>query len=115
MNTYTSGFEDKMLVCFGRNLKHYRKHKGLTHRELGKRTGISYPYLCKMENDPSICAGLTLRKICAIAYALDVPVEAMLFDPSSRDRTSISRQASRKIEELLKDALMMASVIDEHI
>lgn len=115
MNTYTSGFEEKMLVCFGRNLKHFRERKGMTLRQLGDVTGISYSYLGKMEARPELASGITLRKICTIANALDVPAEALLFDVKQRERKSIVRQASRRIEELLKDALMMASVIDEHI
>lgn len=115
MNTYTSGFEEKMLVCFGRNLKHFRERKGMTLRQLGDVTGISYSYLGKIEARPELASGITLRKICTIANALNVPVEALLFDVKQRDRKSIVRQASRRIEEILKDAEVLASVIEEHI
>lgn len=114
MRTYTPTYEDRMLVCFGRNMKHYRERKGITLRQLGEITGISYGYLGKLEMQNDLSAGVTLRKMCVIADALDVPVDALLFDVKNRDRTSIVRQATKRLEDLLKDATMLAEVIDEH-
>lgn len=83
----------------GLKVKTYRKSKGFTLDELGKRAGITASYLSQVERnlaEPSIS---TLRNI---AKAMNVPVYRFLIEDDEEDKFII-RKNERKRSKIMKN------------
>lgn len=83
----------------GTKLKEYRKSKGLTLDELGKKAGITASYISQVERnlaEPSISS---LRKI---AKAINIPVYKFLLE-DDEDEKFIIRKHERKTVDISKN------------
>lgn len=64
----------------GREVRHWRRIRGLTLGQIGERSGLNVGYLSQIENDKALPS---LEALMAIASAMDVPA-AWLFMSSDR-------------------------------
>lgn len=84
----------------GKTIKKLRKQKKIQQFELAKRSGISKPYLCQIENGNRIPTLETLEKISLV---LNIPLPIMSF--LSLDISTIQiekRDAYLRIEPAIK-------------
>lgn len=66
---------DPVSRAFARSLLRLRVARGMTYRQLGAASGISYGFICEMEAGRKGCS---LRAAHALAEALDTGVDAMI-------------------------------------
>ena len=59
------------------NIKQFRKKMGMTQKELSEKSGISRPYISKLENNE--CIIIKSSTMVAIANALQKPVSVIFF------------------------------------
>ncbi len=67
----------------GRELRHWRRTRGLTLGQVGERSGLNVGYLSQIENDKALPS---MEALMAIAGALDVPAAWLLLDSSRPPR-----------------------------
>lgn len=58
-------------------IKQVREHKGLTLRELSRKSGIAAGYLSELESDMNKKNNPTVKIICKLAEALQVKPEEL--------------------------------------
>lgn len=58
-------------------IKQFRKKMGMTQKELSEKSGISRPYISKLENNE--CIIIKSSTMVAIANALQKPVSVIFF------------------------------------
>ena len=63
----------------GREVRRWRRDRGLTLAQVGERSGLNVGYLSQIENDKAVPS---LEALAAIAIALDVPPAWLLLDGS---------------------------------
>ena len=63
-----------------KNIKYYRKLKGLTQDEVAKLTGYSPDYIRRIESPHGKKKGFTLKAVYVISLALEVPIEELFND-----------------------------------
>lgn len=87
--------DDKTIFqkSIGENLKKYRKLKGYTQSELAEKAGISVPFYANFERGAK---GLSLKNMSALATALDVSIDYLIFGDHKTKHI-------KNIEMLLKD------------
>ncbi len=52
-------------------MRHIRRSKGLTQKELAKILGVSQSYVSKLENNEEMICNLTLKNVNELARLLD--------------------------------------------
>jgi transcriptional regulator with XRE-family HTH domain len=67
----------------GREVRRWRRDRGLTLAQVGERSGLNVGYLSQIENDKAVPS---LEALAAIASALDVPPAWLLLDGSAPPR-----------------------------
>jgi transcriptional regulator with XRE-family HTH domain len=75
----TSEFLVQQLASFGEGLKKMRRSRGWTLEDLARRTGLSKPYLSRLESgdrQASIAAVLTLSRVFGVSLASMFEAEA---------------------------------------
>jgi len=70
--------DKRMLI--GREVRRWRRSRGLTLAQVGDRSGLNIGYLSQIENDKAIPS---LEALAAIADAVDVPPAWLLLDSST--------------------------------
>ena len=87
--------DDKTIFqkSIGENLKKYRKLKGYTQSELAEKAGMSVPFYANLERGAK---GLSLKNLSALATALDVSIDYLIFGDHKTKHI-------KNIEMLLKD------------
>ncbi|HUG13342.1 MAG TPA: helix-turn-helix transcriptional regulator [Opitutaceae bacterium] len=65
----TDAEEDKVLACFGRNVRSHRKKLGISQEELAAEAGLDRAYMGGVERGER---NLGLLNVARIAKALDV-------------------------------------------
>ena len=87
--------DDKTIFqeSIGENLKKYRKLKGYTQSELAEKAGMSVPFYANLERGAK---GLSLKNMSALATALDVGIDYLIFGDHKTKHI-------KNIEMLLKD------------
>lgn len=63
-----------------KNIKYYRKLKGLTQDEVAELTGYSPEYIRRIESPHGKKKGFTLKAVYIISLALGVPIEELIND-----------------------------------
>jgi transcriptional regulator with XRE-family HTH domain len=91
----------------GQAIKELRKKRKITQYSLAKKSGISQPYMCQIENDKRAAEVKTLKKI---AKVLNVPVivinlKAMEEKDIQKDKIIIYRKLKPIIDELMEGYL----------
>jgi transcriptional regulator with XRE-family HTH domain len=81
-------------LSVGREMRHWRRERGLTLAQVGDGSGLNIGYLSQIENDK---AAPSLEALAAIAAALQVPPAWLLLDSSAPPR--IVRLADRPQSE----------------
>lgn len=87
--------DDKTIFqkSIGENLEKYRKLKGYTQSELAEKAGMSVPFYANLERGAK---GLSLKNMSALATALDVSIDYLIFGDHKTKHI-------KNIEMLLKD------------
>ncbi len=67
----------------GREVRRWRRERGLTLAQIGERSGLNIGYLSQIENDKAVPS---LEALAAIAASLDVPPAWLLLDSSAPPR-----------------------------
>jgi len=67
----------------GREVRRWRRNRGLTLAQVGERSGLNIGYLSQIENDK---AAPSLEALATIASALDVPAAWLLLDGTEAPR-----------------------------
>jgi mannose-6-phosphate isomerase-like protein (cupin superfamily) len=67
----------------GREIRHWRRTRGLTLGQVGDSSGLNVGYLSQIENDKALPS---LEALMAIAEAMDVPAAWLLLDSSRPPR-----------------------------
>jgi transcriptional regulator with XRE-family HTH domain len=70
-------------IRVGREVRHWRKSRGMTIARLGEASGLNLGYLSQIENEKALPS---LDSLVAIAEALDVPPAWLLLDSSAPPR-----------------------------
>ena len=66
-----------LLLSIGLKISYYRKFRGYTQEELAERAGVSTTFIGMVEA-PNLYKAPSLKTLCAIASALEVPVYKLL-------------------------------------
>ena len=74
----------------GREVRHWRRMRGMTLGQVGERSGLNSGYLSQIENDKALPS---LDALMAIAGAMDVPAAWLLLDSTRPPR--VVRAAER--------------------
>lgn len=82
----------------GRNIRHFRREKGLKQKELAERVNISDQHMCHIENART---QLSLPTLIAIANALEVDCNTLLGQTLSKAQEAILQQ---ELEAILKSS-----------
>lgn len=53
-------------------MRHIRRNKGLTQKELAKKIGVTQSYISKLESSEEMICNLTLKNINGLAMFMDV-------------------------------------------
>lgn len=99
-------------MCIGKNIKKYRKDKGLTQNELAKKSNMSRTYLADIENNRYNPSVEILRNI---ANSLEVPLSSIIDNQSSNlaEQSSVEtfpdfEKPEEALKFILEQPLMMA-------
>lgn len=76
----------------GREVRRWRRERGLTLAQVGDRSGLNIGYLSQIENDKAVPS---LEALAAIAGALDVPAAWLLLDGSVPPRVVLAAERPR--------------------
>lgn len=66
--------ESNIYQLVSKNIKKYRKLKGMTQNELARKCGYSYAYIRRIEA-PNCSKDFSLQTIYNISIALNIPLE----------------------------------------
>lgn len=66
----------KIYFQISKNIKKYRKLKGLTQQDLSKKTGYSYSYIRKIEG-PNCPKNFSILTLYIIAQSLDIDIQCL--------------------------------------
>ncbi len=66
-------------LTIAKNIKRYRKLKGLTQKDLAQISGYSYQYIRRVEALGCV-KNFSIQTIYHIAYALDVDISKLFID-----------------------------------
>jgi len=69
----------KIYYIIGKNIKKYRKIKGVSQRELSLRTGYSYSYIRKIEG-PNCKKNFSILTLYNISQSLDINIKCLFDD-----------------------------------
>lgn len=69
--------ENNIYQVVSKNIKKYRKLKGMTQNELASKCGYSYAYIRRIEA-PNCAKDFSLQTIYNISLALNIPLENLL-------------------------------------
>lgn len=69
--------ESSIYQLVSKNIKKYRKLKGMTQNELARKCGYSYAYIRRIEA-PNCSKDFSLQTIYNISIALNIPLENLL-------------------------------------
>ena len=91
-------------------IKQFRKKMGMTQKELSEKSGISRPYISKLENNE--CIIIKSSTMVAIANALDVSADTLLIDVVAHSVTGVTNELTEKIEKIpIKEQKKIIKVI----
>jgi transcriptional regulator with XRE-family HTH domain len=76
----------------GPRLKNFRAVSGLSLQELSQKTGLSIPYLSRVENEKANISVVNLRQI---ANALEVPLASLFLDDVDTSRQLLRKEERR--------------------
>lgn len=76
----------------GREVRRWRRERGLTLAQVGEESGLNVGYLSQIENDKAVPS---LEALAAVAAALDVPPAWLLLDGSPPPRVVLSDERPR--------------------
>ena len=107
-------------VLIGQQVRKYRKALGLSQEELAERVEISVPHMSHIETANT---KLSLPVLVALAEALEVRTDDLLYDVQSQNRAasaeeinSILNQCTAQQAEILADILRAAKIsLDKHM
>jgi transcriptional regulator with XRE-family HTH domain len=83
-------------LALGDRIKHYRKSRGLSQRELAKRAGVRQKQISAYELGQNVPSATVLGEI---SRALDVPADSLIHEPVGITRPSLS---TGSLEDKLK-------------
>lgn len=66
-------------IKFGLKVQYYRKLRGMTQEAFAEKAGMSWSFLAKVES-PTYAYGVSMKRLFAIAEALEVPVSKLFED-----------------------------------
>lgn len=75
---------DDIYKRVARNIKKYRKEKGMTQEKLAEETGYSYANIRRIEA-PNCRKNFSIETIYVISKALDIPIYR-LFEEEKKDK-----------------------------
>ena len=107
-------------VLIGQRVRKYRKALGLSQEELAERVEISVPHMSHIETANT---KLSLPVLVALAEALEVRTDDLLYDNQPKNRaasaeeiSSILNQCTAQQAEILADILRAAKIsLDKHM
>lgn len=80
----------------GQRIRKYRKAYGLSQEALAERVGISVPHMSHIETGNT---KLSLPVLVALAQALEVCTDDLLFDASRKERGALSAALEAELED----------------
>ncbi len=80
----------------GQRIRKYRKAYGLSQEALAERVGISVPHMSHIETGNT---KLSLPVLVALAQALEVRTDDLLFDASRKERGALSAALEAELED----------------
>lgn len=89
-------------------LKRIREFRGLTLREVEKRTGISNAYLSQLERDEA--SNPAPRKLAELAECYEVPYESLMEAAGYIDRSMFASGPDRVSQTAFQSALLNADL-----
>lgn len=94
-----------------KNIKYYRKKKGLSQEKLSAACGLSVRFISRAENNPQ---NLTLETLQTIAHALDVTVAELTVAPDGKKGVPAkgSKKAADALDETIKLLQAYRSMIE---
>ena len=108
-------------VLIGQQVRKYRKALGLSQEELAERVEISVPHMSHIETANT---KLSLPVLVALAEALEVRTDDLLYDVQSQNRAASAEEISSILNlnqctaqqaEILADILRAAKIsLDKH-
>lgn len=75
---------DNIYIRVARNIKKYRKEKGMTQEKLAEETGYSYTNIRRIEA-PNCRKNFSIETIYVISKALDIPIYR-LFEEEKKEK-----------------------------
>lgn len=93
---------DPIVAAFAENLRHVRRSRGMTQRDLARVTHLAESYISRLENG-TIAPGIDL--VARLARALGSPVEELLRQPESPNDAALvvaMEQAQHLFDSILK-------------
>src|SRR5438132_9341704 len=82
---------DRILERLGQRARALRTDRGLTLDELARRSGVSPRFLVQVESGQG---NISVRKLAALARALETTASAMLSESAAPDGTATGRGAA---------------------
>ncbi len=94
-----------------KNIKYFRKSKGLSQEMLSKACGLSVRFISRAENNPQ---NLTLETLKTISDALDVSIADLLQASSTKKALPLKgyKKASEALDETIKFLQAYRSMLD---
>lgn len=71
--------ENEIYELIAKNIKHHRKLRGITQKQLAKMTGYSYAYIRRIEG-PSCSKNFSIFTIYVICKALNISISSLFKD-----------------------------------
>lgn len=65
---------EDIYIIVSKNIRKYRKLKGITQKELSIKSGYSYAYIRRIEG-PTCPKNFSLQTIYNLSIALEIPIE----------------------------------------
>lgn len=84
-------------TLLGRNIKRYRKHKGLSQEQLSEILGVSVKHLSTIENGSAFVSSDLLQHL---AETLDVAVYLLFYD-GPVFQTPLDEEKNRQLENII--------------
>ena len=88
-------------VLVARNLRSYRKAKGMTQEQFARRTGLNEKYLSSLETKEE-GQNLTLDTIAVLAEGLEIAPSDLLQVPGALGRRSLPKKYLPGMEEAIR-------------
>lgn len=90
---------DSIREIVAKNIKYYRKIKGLSQDKLSQKCGLSVRFISRAENSPQ---NLTIETLESIAHALDTTVSDLTGATDHKNFPKIPARTSKAIDQVVK-------------